>query len=290
MPSGTDWELQTKLTATDGAPDDCFGAGVAISGDSISVGAPLDDVDSNIDQGSSYVFVADGGSWSQQKKLVAPEGHAYDRFGKAVAISSDRVVVRASDDDIGANADQGSAYSFVRTGTTWALEQRLFAYDGAATDYFGHAIGLDGDTIALSAPGDDGWKGSVYVFAPYTTPEDTPLTIAAPGVLANDTDADGDALGVLGLWDQPAHGTLTLSSAGGFIYTPDPGWSGTDGFSYQDYGWSNIAAVTIRVISTNRAPVANPDGALPLQVAELLAGDGATGDGLGYSVAISATP
>src|SRR5262249_50791564 len=90
---GSSWAFQVKLTAFDGAPDDNFGCSVAISGDTIVVGAPGDDVSGNTDQGSSYVFTRGGGSWTLQQKLVANDGAPRDGFGSPVAIDGNAIVV-----------------------------------------------------------------------------------------------------------------------------------------------------------------------------------------------------
>jgi len=107
---------QAKLTASDGAAADNFGFSVAISGDTVVVGAPFDDIRANRGQGSAYVFVKPGGGWAgaltESAKLIASDGAAGDNFGFSVAISGDTVVVGASGDTIGANTDQGSAYVF----------------------------------------------------------------------------------------------------------------------------------------------------------------------------------
>ena len=66
----------------------------------------------------------------------------------------------------------------------------------------------------------------------YTTAEDTPLTVAAPGVLGNDTDVDGDTLTAV-LVSGPSHGTLALNANGSFTYTPATAYTGTDTFTYQ---------------------------------------------------------
>ena len=55
-------------------------------------------------------------------------------------------------DDVGANANQGSARVFTRSGTTWTPQQTLTAADGAAGDYFGYSVAISGDTIACGAP------------------------------------------------------------------------------------------------------------------------------------------
>src|SRR5207247_7951216 len=67
----------------------------------------------------------------------------------------------------------------------------------------------------------------------YSAVEDTALAVAAPGVLANDTDVDGDALTTV-LVTGPAHGTLTLNANGSFTYTPAANYNGSDSFSYRD--------------------------------------------------------
>ena len=90
----------------------------------------------------------------------------------------------------------------------------------------------------------------------YTTNEDTVLNQLAPGVLTNDTDADGDPLTALKATG-PTHGTLRLNSDGSFAYTPSTGFSGSDSFTYKANDGtadSNEASVTITVNAVNDAP------------------------------------
>jgi hypothetical protein len=166
--SGTAWTQQAQLTAGDGAAGDHFGKSVAISGDTAIVGADDADVGANIDQGSAYVFVRSGTAWTQQAQLTAGDGAAGDLFGASVAISGDTAIVGAYDDDVGANSDQGSAYVFVRSGTTWTQQAQLTAGDGAAGDAFGKSVAISGDTAIVGAGYDDvganSDQGSAYVF------------------------------------------------------------------------------------------------------------------------------
>src|SRR5438045_8641433 len=67
----------------------------------------------------------------------------------------------------------------------------------------------------------------------YTTPEDTQLTVSAPGVLANDSDADGDPLSTI-LVTEPSHGTLTLNGDGSFSYMPALNFNDIDSASYRE--------------------------------------------------------
>ncbi len=123
----------------------------------------------------------------------------------------------------------------------------------------------------------------------YQTLEDQPLDVDAPGVLANDSDANGDALTAI-LRAQPAHGQVVLRADGGFTYTPDSGYFGDDGFSYAASDGTLIsenARVSIRVIHVNHAPVATPqnvatDQDTPLDIT--LSGTDVDGDALSFEI------
>jgi len=92
----------------------------------------------------------------------------------------------------------------------------------------------------------------------YTTSEDATLSVAAPGVLGNDVDVDGDALSAT-VVSLPANGSLSLSPSGGFVYVPNANFHGTDSFVYRasDGALTDDATVTITVQAENQAPVAN---------------------------------
>jgi len=192
--SGTTWTEQSKLTASDGAANDQFGRSVALSGDTAVVGAHADNVGANSDQGSAYVFTRSGTTWTEQAKLTASDGAASDYFGMSVALSGDTVVVGAWLDNVGANADQGSAYVFTRSGTTWTEQAKLTASDGAASDYFGVSVSVNLDTVAIGAPfdnvGANADQGSAYVFtrSGTTWTEQAKLTASDGGA--------GDSFGV----------------------------------------------------------------------------------------------
>ena len=93
----------------------------------------------------------------------------------------------------------------------------------------------------------------------YSVVHDTTLTVAAPGILGNDTDPNGDPLTAF-LVDDSDDGTLTLSGDGSFAYAPDTGFIGTDGFSYAvTDGAATSAPVAVTISVTNVAPVATTD-------------------------------
>ena len=167
--SGTTWTQQQKLTVSDAfvasgdASDplrDYFGWRVSVSGDYVVVGAYR----ANNDAGSAYVFVRSGTTWTQQQKLTALDAAPGDYFGYSVSISGDYVVVGAHGaNNFGAD-DVGSAYVFVRSGTTWTQQQKLTASDAASGDSFAYSVSVSGDYVVVGAHGANNYAGSAYVF------------------------------------------------------------------------------------------------------------------------------
>ena len=112
-------------------------------------------------------------------------------------------------------------------------------------------------TITITAVND----APVAIDDEYTVAEKETLTIAAPGVLDNDSDVDGDTLTAI-LVDTVSNGTLTLNADGSFIYTPNEYFNGTDSFTYKAKDAvleSELAVVTITVAPVNDWPIANDD-------------------------------
>lgn len=147
--TGTTWVQQAKLLAGDPAPQDNFGRAVAISGDTVVVGAFLDD-DGGSNAGSAYVFSRVGGLWTQQAKLTAADRASGDGFGISVAIDGDLAVIGADQDDDG-GSNSGSAYIFMRTGTSWLQQAKLGAADSGSGDGFGYAVAIAGDLAVIGA-------------------------------------------------------------------------------------------------------------------------------------------
>jgi hypothetical protein len=165
--NGNEWIQESKLVADEGIPEEFFGRSVAISGNTIAVGAEADDIGQNTDQGSAYIFTGGGSNWTQRAKLTAADGAAGDGFGNSVALSGGTLLVGAAKDDVAGHADQGSVYVFNGSGAAWSQQAKLVAGDGAADDEFGSAIALDGDTAIISNETDDlaanKNQGSAYV-------------------------------------------------------------------------------------------------------------------------------
>ncbi len=160
------------LTASDGAELDFLGSSVAIDGDTILAGAPDDDfgADPEQDQGSVYTYARTGAAArTETAKLTASQGAQDDRFGDSVAIDGDTILAGAPYDDVGANPDQGSIFTFARNGAAARTETaKLTASDGADYDDLGISVAIEGDTIVAGAIGDDlgvnEERGSASVF------------------------------------------------------------------------------------------------------------------------------
>jgi hypothetical protein len=163
--SGTTWTPQQELLG-DGGAGDGFGGSVAIDGDTLVAGAPFDDDGAKEDQGAAFVFTRSGATWTQQPKLTASDGKAFDEFGDSVAIDGDTLVVGARLAD-GRVADSGAAYVFKRSGATFTQRQILTANDGEENADFGASVAIDGDTLVAGAPSDSEPnfnQGAAYVF------------------------------------------------------------------------------------------------------------------------------
>jgi FG-GAP repeat len=163
--NGASWDFQARINATgDGVSND-FGRVVAISGDTIVVGASNHmGVPALAGGGGAFVFVRVGSVWTQQAILVADDRAALDAFGTSVAIAGDTIAVGASGD----NQERGAAYIYARSLGQWAQSAKLIANDADFGDQFGAAIALDGDTLLVGSPFEDslglGDNGAAYTF------------------------------------------------------------------------------------------------------------------------------
>src|SRR5262249_23114842 len=122
----------------------------------------------------------------------------------------------------------------------------------------------------------------------YAVAEDQALVVAAPGVLGNDGDVEGDSLSAV-LVSGPAHGTVNLNADGSFTYTPNADYYGSDSFTYKANDGSlgsNVATVTLAISPVNDAPLvdAGPDQTVNegSTVAFNSTASDADGDGLSY--------
>ena len=308
---------EQKLTADDGAAGDKFGTPLSMSADGtrVIIGAIFDAVGANADQGSAYIFTKSGSTWIQEQQLTADDGEAGDAFGGSVAMSSDgtRVVVGAYSDDVGSNADQGSAYVFYRSGTTWTQEQKLTADNGVAGDYFGTAtsISSDGSRVIVGAFLAASYNGSAYVFtrSGTTWAQEQELTADDGGAgdifgIATTMSADGSRV-VVGSYlstvgSNYGQGAAYVFSRSGTSWTQEQKLTADDGHANDQFGLAlSMSTDASRVIiganladinahaDQGAAYVFTRSGTTWTQEQKLIADDGGVNEQLGVSVAVS---
>ncbi|ABX05043.1 MAG TPA: integrin [Herpetosiphon sp.] len=175
--TGTTWSQQAYIKASNPDFNDLFGHSVALSGNTLVVGAVNESSEatgingnqtdnSAMNAGAVYVFVRSGTTWSQQSYLKASNAEAFDQFGWIVALDGNTLAVGAnleSSNATGVNGNQadnnavrsGAAYIFVRTGTTWSQQAYLKASNTEANDNFAMALDLSGDRLVVGAVNED---------------------------------------------------------------------------------------------------------------------------------------
>lgn len=176
--SGTVWTEQARLTASDGACRDLFGASVALSGDTALVGA----FGRLSGAGAAYVYLRSGTVWTEQTRLTAPDGIVGDAFGYSVALSADTALVGAYEKA----TYTGAAYVYVRNGSVWTGQAKLTASDGAAYDYFGISVAVSTDTAIVGAFCKSNCTGAAYVYARSGTTWTQQARLTAADGVAND--------------------------------------------------------------------------------------------------------
>jgi hypothetical protein len=297
--SGDTWIQQGYLRATDAALDDQFGASIAISGDgnTIAVGAPNEDsesrsIDTNptgisaSDAGAVYVFARNGTAWSQQAYIKSFNSDAGDNFGWSVSLSAsgDRLAVGAPFEDstdlgidqTGANGspEAGAAYTFTRTGTTWARSTYFKASNTGGGDNFGYAVALSGDgaTLVVGSPQEDsgtttingteanedvteGGAAYVFVFAgswaqqAYVKPSTIDFGDFFGRVLA--LSADGNTLASSSMGDDsviPNSGAVFTFARSGITWTETAKLKAPNAGDNDQFGWALAIADNLLLV------------------------------------------
>ena len=312
--TGTTWIEQQKLVPSDAAMFNQFGSAVAVSGDTIVVGAYIASTPSGANAGKAYVFVRSGTTSTQQQTLLAPDAAPGDYFGYAVSVAGDTALVGAVRGEGSGQSSTGSVYVFVRSGTTWNVTQELAASDGASSDLFGRSVALSTDTAIVGAPGDDAADvpeaGSAYVFvlSGGTWTEQQKLVVSDP----TENDAFGTSVSVSGetaVVGAPAPGTREQQTAGyasvfvrsGTTWTEQQRLTASDGAEVDVFGVS-VALLDDTAVAgapgddnlvgpdTGSAYVFARSGTTWSEQQKLLAADGSSGgvgDNFGNVVSVS---
>jgi hypothetical protein len=143
------WSEQAHLMASGGGPQEFFGI-VALSGDTVVVGANRANHSGLFSPGAAYVFDRSGTAWSEQAMLVAGDADNDDRFG-ATSIEGDLIVVGAFKDTHSGGLGAGSAYAYQRVGSAWSQTLKLTAESPLPGDWFGGNTALDGGRLLVGA-------------------------------------------------------------------------------------------------------------------------------------------
>ncbi|MDV6235939.1 FG-GAP repeat protein [Leptospira ellisii] len=188
--TGTTWRQEAYLKASNAEASDYFGYSLAISGNTIAVGAMGESSNqntitnggiasadnTNASSGAVYVYQRTGTNWTEEAYIKAVNGDAGDLFGISVALSGNTLAVGAAQESSNqititngttasannARASSGAVYVYLRTGTIWAQEAYLKAGNGQTGDQFGTTVAVDGDTVAVGSVYSN--EGAVYVY------------------------------------------------------------------------------------------------------------------------------
>jgi hypothetical protein len=167
------WMQQAYLTASSEGVVDQFGASVSLSGDMLAVGTPLrlQGDSSGAAASKVHIFTRTGTTWTKQGDVTGSNTTAADSFGTSVAISRDTLVVGARSEAstaTGVNGDQGdgaaaagAVYLFIRDNNGWTQRAYIKASNTDTGDFFGGAVALSGDTLAVGAASEASAIGGV---------------------------------------------------------------------------------------------------------------------------------
>jgi hypothetical protein len=256
---------QSEITATETGDLYFFGRSVAVSGDTMVVGAPGQVIGGQPNVGAAYVFVRGAAGWQDARQvatLTAGDAASEDQFGWTVAMTGSTIVVGSHDARIGTHIDQGAVYVFSEPTGGWKTATqtaKLTASDGVAQDELGSAVAIAGGTIVAGASahavGGHSGAGEAYVFS-------EPVGGWHDAIESATLDSDSpDVDGYFG---------RSVAISGDDIFIGSPGQIVTAGsqgavfeFTRPSTGWANA-----------------PQGGL------LVASDGGAGDRLGTALAV----
>jgi hypothetical protein len=315
------------LQAPRGQSEEEFGRSVAISGNTIVIGAPFREVGRHTGQGAAYVFVKPASGWrsaTPTAELTAAGGAAHEYFGESVAISGNTVLAGAPGRKVGKHAAQGTVDVFAvprspRAGTPRQLAQ-LTAAHGQANDALGISVAISGGTAVAGADlhrvGETAEQGVAYIFAKRATGWRNARETAQL------TDDKGEARELFGrivaIWQNtvvvgaPDRGGKNAEQGAAFVFVkPASGWAGSlaqtaeltasepgkgdqFGGALAISGGLIVAGADLHATGKNIAQGAGYAFVKPAsgwrtttETDKLIASGGAEGDKLGRSVALS---
>jgi hypothetical protein len=264
------WSQDALVTASDPVIYDNFGYSFSLSEDGLHlvVGARGEDSSGSSDNGAFYYFTRSGSTWTQQQKVLPPEGMGSDttiNFGSSVKLSNNSNVlfVGAPLRDGSSLTNAGKVYIYTRSGSTWTYSTSIVSSDLSANDWFGWSLDLssDGTTLVVGAPGESiavnpFSNGAVYIF----TGSGTSWTQQGGKLNASDPGS-GDNLGL----------TVAVSSNGNTVLASAPSWNSSNigsgavyVFTRSGTTWSQLQRLNVPSLTGNedyyRGMSLSPDG------------------------------
>ncbi|MDB6137849.1 MAG: hemagglutinin protein, partial [Verrucomicrobiaceae bacterium] len=205
--SGTIWTQQARIEVSS-LPANAVGYGgtfpaaIAVSGDSlvVSVNGPYGSTAE-----SAYVFIRTGLAWHLQSSLHPSQTSVDQKFGSSLAMSGNTIVAGSAGVTVSSKYSSGAAFVFTRAGGVWTQQAMITASDGAAYDYFGTSVALDGDTLMAGAPGRDSTpsgpyssgQGGAYLYTRTGTTWSETAKLLAP-VVGSDNPGAGRKVALVG--------------------------------------------------------------------------------------------
>jgi hypothetical protein len=233
-------------------------------------------------------------AWSQQQELVATGDNTLSNFGNSVSLSGDTALVGAlREADYG-----GAAYVFVRTGTVWALQQRLVASDGVVASSFGNSVAVSGDTALVGAKDRNNGEGAVYLFVRSGAAWSLQTTLVPSDGPADRTfgcsvSISGDTA-LVGKRQDNGEGLVYVFVRSNTVWTEQQKLVASDGAPHDLFGGSVSVSGDTALIGAcehdsgrGAAYVFRRTGGIWTQQQELLASDGSSFEYFGASVSIS---
>jgi hypothetical protein len=221
-----------------------FGSLLVAEGDTAAIAAPLADGNSN-DEGAVYLFERAAGVWSERQRLSAPVLRTNVRFGSALALSGDLLLVGAPQTAVNTVASAGAAYLFRREQGAWVLSHSIFAPETAPAQ-FGASVALGAGELLIAAPllrrPNEAPFGRVYRYR-----------CAASCTLVGTLEAPGAPAGAQFGGTLNVFGTRALIAAPFAIQGNQPGAGEVYRYEYVDRRWQLLETISSSDVQSNAA-------------------------------------
>lgn len=170
--SGVTWTQEAKLVAGDPSSTKQFGFSVAIDngGNRVIVGSPNSISTGGALGGAAYIFLRTGVSWAQEAKIIATDHSSNYKFGYSVCFddTATRAIIGDTNRAVSGNGTCGSAYIFLRSGTSWAQEAVLEPQLGnvGLSSNMGNSVSMDsaGNRVVVGIIGNSSYRGAVIIY------------------------------------------------------------------------------------------------------------------------------